>query len=989
MSIKVGYLNENYTLDNLQTQNNTLTLNSFIDSNVILINHEKNTCQEMFISYQNKFFTGLSTNTYIYQTNNEILQTICDSNITLFKPTYILNNTYIKDVLHTSNTGVYINSNLIVNFITPSDTFKVSDILTITSNYTIDYNISNLNIKSGNKSIIDINPLTINMSNNVYLYNGTLYANKISGLSGILNLENVTYGSATIDNFKATKSFTVANSLSDTVDVTPFQIYKKAGNANMLSINTCNINNSITNRLTMNNNGQLGIGTQTPNASLTIANAYNSNIINYIGSSNGDVFKLTYRGNVGIGTSEPNGQLHICRNDDLRNNEFRKNPLMYIDMNYDAAKNISNLYTNYNTSLSDVSMTIYPYTVISSNLSSGLDVNINSTFYLLNQSVYASMDNRIQNISNIILPNSASLSLPINTGQQPVSIAANSITLTNNIVYPASDNIYITIERITTAITPDYDAHYYLIMMTKNTFNNGGYINDLSNPKYNANNFTNYNNNNGNDGYINKLNKGIVYQILGYNITCTIDFIIEKNFLQNLTLIPYYPFNYTKITPIQLNAPDFWTITSNNTFISSLSASGILSLGTRAPNDEYVLYAPGKGLLSALNTSNITTSLASGNIGFNNKNLIDVNKIECQTLQVANLTLNDIAIANLQGIKIQAQEGIYSNLATSNIEFYTLNNNYLNFSYKNAHFATRCSIGNDKELANMNSMKITVDNQIVPTNTTFESTTFYTRHNGISVYNDTSGVNPSINIKTINTDTIPYLHINNSVSGYYFRIKKNQYTGSTTTNFQLITDDFMDTIRKNFYYTNNYEPHLFQHIKEYNILTLGEQNIICIDSLNKSSRGISNTNSSSKVAIGVPYAALAGSYDEKKDYPKYFNNVINKDTNPYMLNIFGNVKIANINDNPIFTCITQNNNIYTAINGQPDNTNTLRVFGDTATSNMIVYKEMSIGEQIITSNISTSNITMIGDNADIIINVPGKGMVSLVQFFLNNIGLLP
>ena len=73
MSIKAGYLNENYTLDNLQTQNNTLTLNSFIDSNVILINPDKNTRQDMFINYQNKFFTGLSSNTYIFQTNNEFL----------------------------------------------------------------------------------------------------------------------------------------------------------------------------------------------------------------------------------------------------------------------------------------------------------------------------------------------------------------------------------------------------------------------------------------------------------------------------------------------------------------------------------------------------------------------------------------------------------------------------------------------------------------------------------------------------------------------------------------------------------------------------------------------------------------------------------------------------------------------------------------------------------------------------------------------------
>jgi hypothetical protein len=959
MSIKVGYLNEKYTLNNLQNENNKLILNSFFDSNVILINNEKNTCQDMYISYQDNFFTGVSSNSYVFRTKEENLQTINNSNITLYKPTYILDNLHVKNILNTSNDGVYINSNLIINFVSPSDKFRVSDILQITSNYAVQYNISNMSLSCGNKPIMNIDNSTISMSNNVYVYNGTLYANKIEGLNGSLNFENVTYGSTSIDNFKATKSFIVANALTDNIDITPFQVYKKNGNADLLSINTCNMNNTITNRFIINNKGQVGIGTQSPDASLTISNVYGSNVINYKGTSSGDVFRLTNRGNVGIGTSVPNAHLHICRNDDLTDNQFRKNPMINIDMNFNPYNNISNLYTYYTSSvLTDNTMTIYPYTVVSSNLSNGLNVNVDNTFYLLNQginSVYSLLDNNIYNISNINLSKEINLTLPIIDGKQPLSTAATSITLNNSIVYPASDRIHIDFERSTYSApdAPEYEVRYSLLMMSKETKINGGYINNQTLPNYNADNFT---------LTISKLNKRVVYSILGYNITCSIDFIIEKNFLQNGNLIPYYTFDYEKIERVQLPAPDFWTISSNNTFVSSLSAHGTLSLGTNVPanqSEEYLLYAPGKGLLNSLNINSLNTTQANNNISVSDKNLVNVNRIECTSLEATNLTFNAIDITNLQGTKLSMQEGIFSNLASSNIEFYTLNNDYLNFSYKNAHFKTRCSIGNSKELNNQNCMKITVDNQIVATNTVFESTPFYTRHNGISVYNESDGINPCISIATINANTTPYLHMSNGASGYYFRVKKTMYNNNnvSTTNFQIVTDDLKSTIRKNYYSQPNIdEPYFFQHIKDYDLLTLGEQNIICIDTLNKRSMGLNNTNSSSKVAIGLPYGVMSSYVD--KDHPVYFKNVINnKDTNPYMLNIFGNVKMANIMNSPMFTAKTNDvdNNIYTAINGEPDNVNTLRVFGITATSNLTVYSDVNA------SKIYTSNLTVYND----------------------------
>jgi hypothetical protein len=76
-----------------------------------------------------------------------------------------------------------------------------------------------------------------------------------------------------------------------------------------------------------------------------------------------------------------------------------------------------------------------------------------------------------------------------------------------------------------------------------------------------------------------------------------------------------------------------------------------------------------------------------------------------------------------------------------------------------------------------------------------------------------------------------------------------------------------------------------------------------------------------------------------------------------MLNIFGNVKMANIMNSPMFTAKTNDvdNNVYTAINGEPDNVNTLRVFGITATSNLTVYSDVNA------SKIYTSNLTVYND----------------------------
>ena len=923
MSIKVGLINDNYDLDYLTKQNNALILNSFIDSNIILINPNNTQLQDMFINYQNKFITGLSTNTYVFQTENNNIMTMTNSNISLFKSTSINDNVYIKDILHTSNTGVYINSNVNIMFKTPSDSFAVSDIFRINSNYTVEYDIKNLSIKNGPKSMMVLYDSNINMSNDVFIYNGTMYVNKISGLQGRpLNIENATYNSTTIDKLTASRNFTVS---SDTFDDTALNIFKKTGNADIISVNSCNVNKTIiTNHMTMNKLGQLGLGTTLPQANIHLKSPLSSNVLYYEGKSYGDAFKLNNRGNIGIGTDAPDAQLHIIRYDDLDNNEFRKTPIMKMDMNFDRTKNISNLYSSFNTNLNEINLSIYPLTTITSNTTPTLNVNIDNKFYLLNPDIYEKTGFNIHNISNIILPFPSTLSLPIESQTQPISSVA-ILNVVNNVIYPASDIISVEVENVIRPTqNPNYIGAYDLLMMSRTTKNNGGFINDTNNPKYNASNFTNYNG----AGTINKLNEQTVYSIRGLEVKYSLNFIIEKNLIiSGNSRIVSYPFNYTKITPVQLDAPNFWNISYNNDFVSSLSPLGTLSLGKQIPklqDGNFLLYAPGNAFMNSLNVSNINTSQVDGNISFNNKNITNINKISCQRLETTDISLNNIVVNQLTASYANIPEGNYSNLITSNITFFTVNNSYMSISYANAHINTRCSIGNSRELNNNNCLKITVDNQIVPVSHNVVGGSFYTRHSGISIYNSTN-VNPCLSIQATSPGTTPYLHLNNNGSGYYFRIAKS----ATTTNFQIMTDDInnTNTIRRNDFINNNFEPHIFQHIKEYNVITLGEQDVICIDSLFKDTSSISNPNSANKVSIGIPYGELSGSYSSTT-HPKYFNDVINKSDNNYMLNIFGNVKMADVNKNPIFTAIKHTDNkVYTGINQEPDYIHTLNVNG--------------------------------------------------------------
>lgn len=954
MSIKIGFINENYNYNNLYNKNNILSLNSYDDSNIILINNDNNTTHDMFTVYKNRFYTGVSSNTYIFKDNNDELLKINTSNI-IFNSDIIINKNFrINDKIISSNNLTTINSNLTINLLSSNNNFKINSInnsnLLSINNSSIRFNSDNFQIKTPDdkKIILEINNSNINISNNIYLNNGVLYVNKISPVNDVILIDNAQYSTTSIDNLVALKTLSVKNNVNTDIDTVSLEIYKKTGNTNFVNIYSCNLNSANIPIFSINKNGFLGIGTTNPNSCITI-NKISDRIINYTGEVLGDTFQLNKRGNIGIGTTNPNGQLHIRRNDDLKQDDIRKSPMINIDMSYNTVNNISNSFIGYSTEItsnirdSNKYIKVFSNTKESSNgiNNNNLEVSVNTNFYLLNSNIFSYINYDIKNISNIILPLSITCNL---VGAKPFSDNAKSIDINNNFIYPSSSNIYIGIIRenatnVNIGISGVYHLiSYELIMMSNITYQNGGYINDINNSRYNASNFSpNIN-----------VYDNIIYKIGDYDIRCSIDFIIENNIKLSTSSNANYPVNYTVITKTLIPPPNFLTMTSNNNIISSIQPHGTLSLGSQIPESikyDYLLYAPGKGLMNTMCINSIDTLKLNSNISCTNKNLIDINNISCQTINVNTLGLNNLTINDVTG----RNKATFQTLIASNLSFTYASNEYLSMSNDNIHCRTRLSIGKSdtsREINNNCALRISIDSNIIPV-----ENTFYNRYNGIVLTNDNTNLNPCLSIQTTNDTTYPYLGINNASSGYYTRLIKHS---DSTVRYQITNDDTRNNniARITHFKTKDYTPRILQHIKNYNVLSFGEQDSICIDCLSKSSIGTINTNESSKISIGVPYGSMT--IDDIKDPANYFNYNTNITANPYAINLFGNVRMANINTEPIFTGITQNNKITTAINGNPDNINTLRVNGNVYTTDLTSEKT------IITSNLQSSNITLIG-----------------------------
>lgn len=969
MSIKVGFTNDNYSYNNLTQPDNKLTLNSYVNSNLISLNNLTGTTDNVFIQYKNKIATGTVGSSYVIDDieNNSRLMAINRNNIALNRNVQLLGDISIKSTLSTSNQTVTLSSNVNVILGNQNGSFIVSsnayNILKINNNSEVLLSSDNFQLTnfSKTKNILNVTNTDMNINNNVYISNGTLYVNDIRPIGRqIVSISGIYHNETIANDFIINKKLSIIQQTQNDAETMPLEICKRYGNANIIDIYSCNFSGTkpiaFKNNLTLNKDGLLGIGTSIPDATLSIKTVA-SNIINYSGDKYGDVFKITQRADVGIGTGTPSAQFHVKRNDDQSNNNIRRTPMMLLDMQYNANQNYSNIYTYINTHLtySDPELpfnrTVKIYSQQQQQIYDKIR-NINSTYYLLNDDIINKISGFV-NISNVELNNST-----VNLRDWTFRIYANpnieTVNFTSKLVVPSGYTIYaeedtsVSQNKDATSLgnnTIKYEVKFNIIMMsqvTANTvydltssnftFSSGGFIQVDTLPttvfveKYTA------------DGNENTL-----------QIDTKFNFVFEKILYDNRRIVRY-PITFATITKALVAAPNFMNIIYNNNFISSISSDGILSLGAPVPDilkQNCLLYSSRTIYTQGLNVSQIDTIQANSNISLANKNFVDVNKITCRITDFDKCITSNLSFVTALGSSISMQNGNYNTLMVSNLIYQNIENDYSSFSYSNIHLKPRVSIGQSdasREITDKTNLRITVDSNIFLTRSTND---IITNRNGIIVTNDALSGNPCISVQTIGGQSVPYINLNNISSSYYFGIKKVTQVdvANTITNNMQLTNNNINSDRGTFFKNNSETPHIMQHIQEYNLLTFGEQNNICIDTLHIKSINPSQeyTNKSSKITLGIPYNALNRNV---KDFPSYFVEEIKKNTNPYMLNIFGNVSIANINNHPIFTAQSETvsgiHSVYTAINSEPDPNYHFKVNGNMATINLKVSNDFTM-----------------------------------------------
>ena len=1009
MSINIGNLNSYYNLNKFNSSDNRIIINSYNDSNLILLNLENGTNNDAVINYKNKYSTGSRYGTYIIDdiTCNVNIVSLTKNDFKINSPLSLNNDINVKNLILTSNNTTYINSNFIINLYKPDNLFNLNYL----NKSIVNISSSNINLSISN-TLLNINNNGVNIYSDLYTgSNNILYVNNIKSTNpnGNIKIYNPYLIGLQIQSSIIYDNIRIIND-ANTYNNPSFKIERYYNNYDILQISTCNLtgnngngnNNNVERNFTINNKGFVGIGSIQPTASLSISKI-NPVVFEYNGLNYGDKFNISKNAYVGIGTTNSKSLLSINRCDDLTELDIRNNPLININIDYEESSNyttsnykstIFNIFT-YNSNISYSNMllnTNYTSNIsfTSNNILIDLLSEINLIPYELNNTIRSNINvvnnfyvhdndmyDNISNINDIIINNK----IEFLTISDTVQIDQyNNYIIRNKICYPDSMN---GIEK--------YDEFSY--NYNSNILNNKiNYYYDYTyilTKNINSSNLFNKNNSN---FYL--INYKSVFPTLNSSsfINYNLDLYVEKN---------EYNIDYIDTIPVLQKSPYFIYATSNNNFCASLSSHSTLSLGSLSPVDnKYLLYAPSRCLLSTIETDIITT-ITSSNLNFSYCNLTNIDNITCYSNLSDYINTNTAFINNLNVDKISLKIQSAENIITSNIKFNTLNSDYLSCHSSNININTFLSIGNNNstELNNNSLVKITINSDIATSNK------FYKHNKALTITNkyNNSNINPAISIYG-NNSSFPYLNLSTSTSDYFMRINSNlfQYDiNEWSDTFQLCCDTITGTSRENYY--NLTQPHIFQHIKKYNLMTIGENNNICIDVLDRAS--ISSitqpfTNSTNKISIGLPIGIIDSNSVIYSDWPQYFTNNIINNNNPYMLNVYGNVNISSIYGKPIIKAsvdngLTKNSlleKVSVSIGGEPDTNTTLYVYGNgvynsnLSTSNNLyvlneafITKDLTVRGRIFTSDgvttISDSNIkkdiTKINNALEKICNISG------------------
>ena len=393
---------------------------------------------------------------------------------------------------------------------------------------------------------------------------------------------------------------------------------------------------------------------------------------------------------------------------------------------------------------------------------------------------------------------------------------------------------------------------------------------------------------------------------------------------------------YEKLLVDTYKKPDFFYFTSNNTFISSFSSTGVLSIGENIPDNLENIYSiyinKNKSLINNIETNTISSLYDNNNneISFSDNKLININTIN-STSNINNIIYSDEAYIT----KIYNYDLKLLNLDDSTI-LHIFNNTITYYSTINFDFTSLSSI--------------------IPA-----SLDFFKFTDAIHILSNDSNKNPSITIYGNNENDPLYILKKHKGSTspsddlYYYNTitSRNFYiNGSYTNNVDIYEINYFNNNIKNLSqthtsYFNDNSTHILQHINDYNLITFGENYNIVIDNninLQNDSQTLQTNASLNKISIGVPHksphititdgSSIMYNYNT---FPVYFKDYIASTASSpsdYMLNIFGNVKIGGIDGNSSAFTIKIDDSTYKTnigIGCEPnidDSNNTLKIDGN-------------------------------------------------------------
>jgi hypothetical protein len=915
MSINIGFKNDAYSLDEFQTSDSRLFVNTYNQSNVISLNTDYGTNENAMINYKNRFLTGVTSNIFhIFnlQNNKSIIEInsnfLCKSDIS------------IKDLYATtSNTNVFT-SNFVINFRHASlDKFRI-------------YNNNNV--------ILETSPDATTI-NNVKVQD-TIYANKIVNYTGSrIEIQNPTLIGLTLESFTTEQSINVNNVFSKFYSNPTLLINRYDNLQNFVELGTCNIYKQYINKhFILNRHGMLGIGPNPPDAplSINVTYPYNPYIFKYQGSNHGDKLNFGVRGNIGIGTAEPKGLIHIHRDDDLKDEFIRKDPLIKLDILYNSNNNIVSTSNVYNYITKDNFM-IFPTKRRQDNIFGDIVIyNIYNIPWITNSDAYPYISNVKYSSNQIVLRNNNTVFKNFNS----FVTNNNYYTQANTLIYP---NTFIAYERtgdhlysytdsfkfelfenlvddtttpatVYTSNTCNFiKSHYFthtLVLMSKDTYDVSGYVTDITNPRYNANKFTTI------YGYYSNIDE---MQFTSTSISTRITSNCIHNAYYTMKMyIENTPLNYDYTFPIQMityDPPFFMYMTSNTDFKFGLSSAGTLSLGSLDTSNKFLLHVDGDCMLKKSVMNEVYTSNTS--LNFNNINISNINEISATSNIVNYALIQNSIISN-----IYVHSGVSSNMYVSNLIINAMNSGFIIMNSNNIHVTTQMSYAKDNTNieTNINALaKMTVHSALTYRNP------YYKHLSALIITNETNTAGallhdrkqPSISIVGYD-ESIPYMNLSRQNTDYFIRVNNKSYAFGQSQNsdiFELCCDTLssLDSV-KNYYSGVKQQPSFLNHIKNFNLLTFGEINNVCISCSNlysaqASTTSINNTsftNGTNKIALGLPYGLAETNSFTWQDWPQFFNNnmckmvsTVDNTYGPFMLNVFGNASFASVHGKNIMS----------------------------------------------------------------------------------------